>query len=76
MLMLEEDRARIQKRMVALQDALTKSNEELAYKHKALQDVDVILGETETAYRSILESSQSLLSAVHRHMPAGLGGHR
>ena len=76
MLILEEERARVQKRMVNLQDALSKSNEELAYKHKALTDVDAILVETETAYKSILESSQSLLSAVHRHMPAGLGARR
>lgn len=74
--MLEEDKARIQKKMVQLQDALGRSNEELAFKRKALKDVDVILGETETAYRRILESSQSLLSVVHRHMPAGLDGHR
>ncbi|PHJ16181.1 sjoegren syndrome nuclear autoantigen 1 family protein [Cystoisospora suis] len=62
----EEDKAKVQKEIVILQERLQKLNESLARKVQARNEYDKTIMETEAAYTKILESAQTLLHVLKR----------
>eukprot|EP00727_Mastigamoeba_balamuthi_P009019 m51a1_g474 putative sjoegren syndrome nuclear autoantigen 1 homolog (112) ;mRNA; r:196031-196551 len=62
----EEERARVQSEMRALQERLDRSNASLERKYAARSEFERTIKETESAYLKILESSQTLLHVLKR----------
>mmetsp|Transcript_21816 Transcript_21816/g.26679 ORF Transcript_21816/g.26679 Transcript_21816/m.26679 type:complete len:123 (+) Transcript_21816:24-392(+) len=62
----EGTRNKLQKDLEGLTERLSVVNESIAIKSKARVDYDNTIHETETAYKKIMESSQTLLHVLRR----------
>lgn len=68
----EEEKNKIQSDLRNLTDRLTKITESLSRKYAAQNEFDKTIGETETAYMKIIESSQTLVHALKKEISKGI----